>query len=173
MNDRSLALLNRLPRGEAVAQLVKCCGARTWVEAMSDGLPVVSQHALLELAEACFDRLERDDWLEAFACHPKIGDFNSLRMKFAGNKDWSAGEQAGVEAAEEETLRALAAGNAAYETRFGYLFIVCATGKSAAEMLDLLRQRLCNNPTDELPVAAREQRKITQLRLEKLELEPR
>ena len=107
-------------------------------------------------------------WLEAFGGHPKIGDLDSLRMRLAGNKQWSAGEQAGVEVANEETLQRLADGNREYEQRFGYVFIVCATGKTAAEMLALLESRLRNDDSTELSAASEEQRKITHLRLGKL-----
>ena len=108
------------------------------------------------------------DWLEAFAAHPRIGDLDALRKKFASTANWCAGEQAGVAAADEAVLTALADGNRAYEARFGYIFIVCATGKSAAEMLAILTARLANDPEVELKVATAEQAKITRLRLEKL-----
>ena len=108
------------------------------------------------------------DWREAFAHHPKIGDVESLRRKFASTSVWTAGEQSGVVGAEEAVLTALAEGNAAYEARFGYIFIVCATGKSAGEMLEILQTRLLSGPRTELRVAAEEQKKITRLRLEKL-----
>jgi OHCU decarboxylase len=106
--------------------------------------------------------------LAAFAAHPRIGDVDSLRTKFAHTKTWASGEQAGVDAASEDTLIRLADGNDAYFDRFGYIFIVCATGKSADQMLALLEARLPNDAVTELPIAAAEQRKITQLRLQKL-----
>ena len=115
------------------------------------------------------DAMPRDAWLEALESHPKIGDLESLRMKYAGNKEWSGGEQAGVNSADEATLVALAEGNETYEQRFGYLFVVCATGKSAAEMLALLQERLGNEADEEFTIACGEQRKITHLRLDKLE----
>jgi len=112
--------------------------------------------------------LEPDEWREAFTHHPKIGDMASLRTKFASTKAWAAAEQASVREASEAILTRLAQGNAAYEQKFGYIFIVCATGKSAPEMLALLEQRLPHPPTLELKIAAEEQRKITQIRLGKL-----
>jgi 2-oxo-4-hydroxy-4-carboxy-5-ureidoimidazoline decarboxylase len=130
--------------------------------------PFESADALFAAAEDVWAGLGRDDWLEAFAAHPRIGDIDGLRKKFATTADWSAGEQAGVAGAAEQVLRDLAAGNADYEARFGHTFIVCATGKTAAEMLALLRARLANDPAAELRVAAAEQAKITRLRLEKL-----
>jgi 2-oxo-4-hydroxy-4-carboxy-5-ureidoimidazoline decarboxylase len=119
-------------------------------------------------ADAIWLKLDRADWLEAFTHHPKIGDMDSLRAKFATTKEWAAGEQSGVNAANEEVLRGLADGNREYEQRFGHIFIVCATGKSAQEMLTLLRARLHNEADKELRIAAGEQAKITRIRLEKL-----
>lgn len=136
---------------------------------MAAGRPYGTAEGLLAATDAAFAQMPRESWLEAFACHPKIGDLHSLRMKFTGNKEWSGGEQAGVNDADEATLRRLAEGNAAYEQRFGYLFIVCASGKSAAEMLALLESRLDNDPETELAIASGEQQKITRLRLAKLE----
>ena len=135
---------------------------------MTAGRPYADGASLLDAADAVFARMPREAWLEAFACHPKIGDLESLRMKFAGNKEWSAGEQSGVNDADDAVLRRLAEGNAAYERAFGYLFIVCATGKTAAEMLAILESRLGNDEDTELGVASGEQRKITLLRLSKL-----
>lgn len=109
-----------------------------------------------------------EDGLQAFTHHPKIGDLKSLEQKFATTKDWAGGEQAGVNQATQETLLALAKGNADYEEKFGYIFIVCATGKSAQEMLDLLTVRLKNDSETEMKIAMGEQNKITHIRLEKL-----
>ena len=115
--------------------------------------------------------LGEPEWREAFAHHPRIGDMASLRARFASTAGWAADEQRGAAQATEETLAALARGNRVYEERFGCIFIVCATGKSAAEMLALLEARLGNDPEHEMRMAADEQMKITRLRLEKL-LEP-
>jgi 2-oxo-4-hydroxy-4-carboxy-5-ureidoimidazoline decarboxylase len=107
--------------------------------------------------------------IEALAHHPRIGaDLDELRKKYASTADWASGEQAGAASASEATLRALQAGNIAYEARFGHLFVVCATGKSASEMLALLEARLHNDAQTELRIAAAEQAKITRIRLEKL-----
>ena len=108
------------------------------------------------------------DWREAFTHHPKIGDVDALREKFASTAAWAAGEQGAVRQASEATLQGLKAGNEAYEQHFGYIFIVCATGKSADEMLALLQARLPHSPAEEIHVAMAEQAKITRLRLEKL-----
>ncbi|MEN1679611.1 MAG: 2-oxo-4-hydroxy-4-carboxy-5-ureidoimidazoline decarboxylase [Planctomycetota bacterium] len=171
MNPTTIDWLNALPADQANEQLRRVCGAEWWTEQMTQQRPFTDASALTAAADAAFDRMPREAWLEAFACHPRIGDINSLRMKFAGNKDWSAGEQSGAASADEQTLVRLAAGNDAYFERFGYTFIVCATGKSAAEMLAILEARLANDDESELPVAAAEQRKITHLRLEKLNTE--
>ncbi len=119
-------------------------------------------------ADEVFDQLADADWLEAFECHPQIGDLNSLRMKYAGNDRWSSGEQSGISNANERVLQRLAQGNDDYKKRFGYLFIICASGKTAAEMLESLLVRLGNDPADELIVAAQQQRQITHLRIDKL-----
>jgi 2-oxo-4-hydroxy-4-carboxy-5-ureidoimidazoline decarboxylase len=113
--------------------------------------------------------MEKADLLEAFSHHPEIGaDIASLRQRFASTAAWSAAEQAGVAGADDATLEALRDGNVRYREKFGYVFLVCATGKTAAEMLALLRARLAHDADAELQVAAAEQAKITRLRLEKL-----
>ncbi len=160
--------LNTMPEEEASAAFLRCCGATQWAQQMTTRRPFADPDALLAAADEIWAGLSQDDWLEAFAHHPRIGDLESLRTRFAGTRAWAAGEQAGTATASEEVLHALAEGNRAYEERFGYIFIVCATGKSADEMLDLLHVRLPNASAAELPIAAEEQRKITRLRLEKL-----
>lgn len=169
MNDALVEHLNGLSNAEAIAELEKCCGSRWWCEQVAEGLPYCygAEHFVGTVNDV-FDRMPTEAWLEAFAAHPRIGDLDSLRMKFAGNREWSGGEQSGVSVATDEVLQALARGNDDYFERFGYLFIVCATGKSADEMLALLQARLDNDANSELATAAGEQRKITHLRLEKL-----
>ncbi len=110
----------------------------------------------------------RADWLEAFGAHPKIGDLDALRAKFAATAAWTAHEQAGAHGAPDDLLRELAEENCRYEARFGYIFIVCATGKTAGEMLTVLKARLTNYPAEEIKIAAGEQAKITRIRLEKI-----
>ncbi len=168
MNAQTITWLNELDEPAAGEQFRKCCGADAWGAKVVNSRPFADGAALRSRAEQCFDELERDDWLQAFNSHPRIGDLNSLRMRLAGNKQWSAAEQSGMSAADEETIERLAAGNALYDQRFGYPFLVCATGKSAAEMCEILYRRLNNNAAAELPIAGEEQRKITRLRLEKL-----
>lgn len=160
--------LNAMPLLEARAALLRCCGSIRWVEQMLSHRPFPSAEALHAFADEEWNSLDRGDWLEAFAAHPRIGDVASLRKKFAATADLCGSEQAGVNAADEATIQALADVNREYESRFGYIFIVCATGKSAAEMLAILRSRLPNDADAELRIAAAEQAKITHLRLEKL-----
>ncbi len=171
MNEGAMPFaLDALPPAAAATELGHCCGARRFAGELVARRPFGSLAGLLEAAEEVQDRFGAEDWLEAFAHHPRIGDVAALRARYASaqSKSWSRGEQAGVAEAGEAVLERLAAGNAAYEARFGYLFIVCATGKSAAEMLAMLEARLGNDPAAELAVAAGEQRKITRLRLHKL-----
>lgn len=123
---------------------------------------------LLEDAEEVWYQCSEEDWKEAFSYHPKIGDVESLTKKFASTAEWAAGEQSGVNAASKETIEALAAGNKEYEAKFGHIFIICATGKTAGEMLADLQTRLQNSRGVEMEIAAEEQNKITKLRIEKL-----
>ena len=164
----NLESFNRLTVDEAMRDLLRCCGSRRWAQAVAAQRPFANAAAVLSAADEAWWKLDRADWLEAFTHHPKIGDIDSLRAKFATTKEWAAGEQSGVNAADEDVLRGLADGNRDYEKRFGHIFIVCATGKSAQEMLTLLRERLKNDADKELRIAAGEQAKITKIRLEKL-----
>ena len=163
--------LNALSATEARAEFERCCGASKWAAHLTEMRPYADAESVWQESEIAFDELSEGDWLEAFAHHPRIGDVDALRAKFstlAATKAWAGGEQAGTRAASDATLSALSAKNAEYENKFGYVFIVCATGKSADEMLAILDARLLNNAADELPLAAAEQRAITRLRLEKL-----
>ena len=160
--------LNAMSETDAAAALFRCCGASRWASRIAALRPFADEDALLQASEALWPLLSEADWREAFTHHPKIGDIGSLRSRFADTRVWAAGEQSGSEIASEETLQALAAENAAYAEKFGTIFIVCATGKSAAEMLALLQARLPNDPALELGIAAEEQKKITRLRLAKL-----
>ncbi len=127
--------------------------------------PFGSLEALRAAAREEWFALTPSDWREAFSHHPRIGDRESLRQRFAATRQLSENEQAGVRDAPDEVLEALAEGNLAYERRFGYIFIVCATGRTAEEMLALLRARLDNDPDQEILIAAEEQARITELRL--------
>lgn len=170
--EAAIERLNGLSESEAASEMERFCGASAWCRFMAARRPFQDRPAMRAAAEEAFDAMMQADWLEAFSHHPKIGDIQSLRMKFAGNRDWSAGEQAGVAVTGDDVLVRLAEGNAAYERTFGFIFIVCATGKSAEEMLAMLEQRLSNDREKEIEIASREQRKITQLRIDKWEMQP-
>lgn len=167
-NEINLERINALDEEVFREELHRCCGSRRWVELMVARRPFSDAAALLKAAEEIWFSLSREDWLEAFSHHPKIGDVKSLREKFRNTVQWAKNEQSAVERASEETIKKLAEANHIYEKRFGYIFIVCATGKSAEEMLAILQNRLHNEPSEELQIAAREQYKITCLRLMKL-----
>lgn len=164
----ALKRLDALGPEQATAAFLRCCGSRRWAEAMERGRPYADEPALLAAAERAFALLTREDWLEAFSHHPRIGDRGSLAARFPATAGWSASEQGGVRDAGEDVLDALLRGNREYETRFGHIFIVCASGLSSERMLALLRERLDNPPDRELRIAAAEQAKITRLRLQKL-----
>jgi len=164
----NLEQINAWTEDEASESFGRCCGSTRWCRQMARLRPFDSEAAIFEAAERIWWGLARVDWLEAFAAHPKIGDLDALRTRFATTAAWSAREQRGAEGAPEEVLRELAEGNVWYEERFGHIFIVFATGKTAEEMLALLRLRLANDAEDELSIAAAEQAKITRLRLERI-----
>jgi 2-oxo-4-hydroxy-4-carboxy-5-ureidoimidazoline decarboxylase len=160
--------LNALPPQAARAALVRCCGCDRWCDSIVRLRPFSSEAQLFEAAAREWNGLSPADWLDAFSHHPRIGDKEALRARFGVTGGWAAGEQRSVEGAAEDVLDGLSEGNRAYEARFGHIFIVCATGKPADEMLALLRERLGNPPDAELRIAAGEQAKITRLRLTKL-----
>jgi 2-oxo-4-hydroxy-4-carboxy-5-ureidoimidazoline decarboxylase len=185
--------LDFVPTEVAREMLLGCCGSRRWVSGMLDRRPFGSALSLRSAAHTVWAGLAREDYLEAFSCHPPIGgNLADLHAKFAPTPEqesferniqktdatpmkfgaialgWSSEEQSGVGSADEQTLLDLAAANRAYCERFGFTFIICATGKSAREMLEALRARLANDPAVELLQAAAEQAQITWLRLEKV-----
>ena len=160
--------LNTLPVQQLREELLKCCGSSAWVDKMVPFFPAEDLVEILEDAEEQWYKCSIEDWKEAFTHHPRIGDVESLKKKFASTAQWASAEQGGVNTASQQTIGTLAKANAEYEKKFGYIFIVCATGKSAEEMLGMLQSRLLNSPKDEIEIAADEQNKITKLRLEKL-----
>ena len=163
-----LAWFNSLAPESAREELLKCCGARRWAEAVEQSRPHASIEELIARANEAWWSLQPNDWLEAFRSHPKIGEKKSANAVSAQSTQWSAQEQQGVQHAGADTVYKLAALNRDYEKKFGFIFIVCATGKSSDEILALLEQRLDNDPAAELRIAAAEQAKITELRLRKL-----
>ena len=164
----TLAALNHLPVSEQFEQLAKCCGATAWVNKMLACFPFADSTSLLQKAEEVWWQCNENDWLEAFTHHPRIGSRETLQAKFSATAHWAAEEQKTTAQADAITIDALLAGNNEYEKKFGFIFIVCATGKSAREMLSILQLRLPNDKETEIGIAAAEQNKITLLRLEKL-----
>lgn len=164
----TLAELNQLAEAEAAQIFTDCNAAVRWVGAMVAGRPFASTESLKAKARQVWGSLTESDFLQAFEAHPMIGDVDSLRKKYASTKAIAAGEQSGAAAADEQTLQDLARLNSEYLDKFGFIFIVFATGKSAEEMLAILKRRIDNNRAAELQNAAAEQLKITLLRLDKL-----
>jgi len=163
--EPGLERLNTLPREQAVAELLSCCGSRAWAEAVADARPFADRAALHETSDAVWSALGSDDWLEAFRAHPRIGERAAAEHRGAA---WSEQEQSRVLNAGDEARAELAALNGLYERRFGHIFLICATGMDAAEIRDAIQQRMHNDPAAELRIAAEEQRKIIRLRLERL-----
>jgi len=169
-----LAELNALDENTAANELRRCCGSSRWARYVAQARPFDGIDALTTAADSVWRALDRADWLEAFAAHPRIGGGRAGRSdtdaspRSDGTTAWSDAEQAGVSGAAERTRRRLVEANEDYLARFGYIFIVCATGRTGDEMLDILEARLRNDPDRELRIAGEEQRKITRLRLAKL-----
>jgi OHCU decarboxylase len=155
----TLAWLNALPRDEAEAHLLLCCGSRAWAAAVAAQRPYVRLAELMETADAVWSELGTADWLEAFAAHPRLGESGGHAPR------QSEKEQSGIVQAGDATLASLAEENRRYEARFGHVFLFSAAGRTASEVLSAIRQRMGNNAATEVEVAAEEQRKITRLRL--------
>ena len=166
--DIGLSQLNSLSPADAQAEFLKCCGATRWAKAMTDARPFTSLESLLTKADEIWQSLGETDRREAFRAHPKIGERKAVATQSQQAADWSAQEQSQAQQAAAETRTATAQGNKLYEKRFGFIFIICASGKSAEEILESLTERLANDAGTEMRIAAAEQGKITQLRLKKL-----
>ncbi|MEP6729850.1 MAG: 2-oxo-4-hydroxy-4-carboxy-5-ureidoimidazoline decarboxylase [bacterium] len=164
----TLAQLDTMPDAESAFTLAACCGSSTWVAAMVARRPFGSRETLLAVAEEVGLALQPSDWLDAFAHHPRIGERQPASLVSATAANWSQGEQSASSMSSEDARAALREANAEYEQRFGFIFIICANGRSANEILAALRDRLTNEPDAEMFIAAREQRQITRQRLEKL-----
>jgi len=162
----TLADFNALRVSDAEAALLDCCGAARWTNLVAAHRPFDSVNALYAAADAAWQKMDRADILEAFSSHPQIGQKAASGSE--SHRRWLEGEQNGARIAAEDVKTRLVQGNRAYHERFGYIFIVCATGKTADEMLALLDQRLQNDAARELPIAAEQLRLIMRLRLEKL-----
>src|SRR5439155_23696498 len=162
-----LAELNELTAQDAEAQFLKCCGPQAWAKAMVGGRPFATEEELFAEADDASASLADEDWLEAFRAHPKIGEQKAMSGQSQQEQSWSSQEQLAMQSASADTVAQLAEGNHEYEKRFGFIFIVCARGRSSAEMLAILNNRLDNDPQIELSVAALEKRMLSRLRLEK------
>ncbi len=163
-----LEWLNGLSAEEAVNELLQCCGSKRWAQEVVNSRPYPDPETLIARAKEIWWSLKPDEWLEAFRSHPKIGEKKAADHVSAQSQKWSGQEQSGVSNAAAETVDSLAELNRAYEQKFGFIFIICATGKTSEEMLAALRERLENSVADELQTAAAEQSKITELRIRKL-----
>ncbi len=164
----TLDQLNSLTSVAADEEFLKCCGSMHWARRMSDARPFGDLGHLIKEADRVWRSLTEQDWLEAFRAHPKIGERKAAAIQSQQAASWSAHEQSQAQQAADETKAAIAEGNRIYEDRFGFIFIICASGKTAHEILKSLNQRLANDAATEMRIAAEEQRKITQLRLNKL-----
>lgn len=160
--------LNKLDTTELEAAFQQCCNAQKWYKGLAAQAPYSNEEDLHQKSDLVWATCGEEDFLEAFLAHPKIGDVSSLAKKFQATKGWAGNEQSGVDSASMEVIERLAKGNEDYDQKFGFIFIVCATGKTAAEMLALLEARIGNNRAEELLIAAGEQHKITHIRLKKM-----
>jgi 2-oxo-4-hydroxy-4-carboxy-5-ureidoimidazoline decarboxylase len=162
----TLAEFNSLPPAQVESVLMDCCGSTRWAAGVASQRPYADIEALRKSADSVWWKLDRADWLEAFSHHPQIGD------KAAGGSDsarkWAEGEQSGARSATDDVKARLGRANRAYFEKFGYIYIICATGKTAEGMLAILNQRLQNDPPSEISIAAEQQRLITRIRLDKL-----
>jgi 2-oxo-4-hydroxy-4-carboxy-5-ureidoimidazoline decarboxylase len=164
--NETLADWNKLDQASAVASILPCCGSARWARELVETRPINTETELLERSDVIWKALSPDDWDEAFRSHPRIGERRTATAT-AQSVEWSSSEQSSMARSSTEIRAALEQGNQLYEQRFGRIYIVCATGKSAEEMLADLQRRLHNKVETELQEAAEQQRQITRLRLRK------
>jgi len=165
---KGLKRFNRLPRRKIRNTLLDCCGATKWAEQLAKQRPFDTPAELFTAADTIWSSLTPADWLEAFRHHPPIGGKHAGAKQSSTARKWSSKEQSSAQSASPDLLDDLADANKTYAAKFGFVFLICATGKSTAEILNSLRERTPHSLESELPIAAEEQRKITRLRLEKL-----
>ena len=159
---------NELPREEAEAELLCCCGSRRWAAGLCARRPYSSAGQLIDDAAALWRSLGEEDWLEAFRCHPRIGESAlSAAHNTSQSALWSTQEQGSAQVSDAAVKQAMIEGNREYESRFGFIYIVCATGKTAAEMLEILQRRLNSDRVAEIQEAAAQQQQITEIRMRK------
>jgi allantoicase len=166
--EKGLRRFNKMPSTIAYAALMDCSGSKRWATQMQARRPFRDVPALFAASEEIWPQLTDGEWLAAFAHHPAIGGKSAAKGQSTAAKRWSKGEQAVAQTAAAAALEALACANEEYRDKFGYVFLICATGKTSDEILAALRHRIHNDPAVELRTAAEEQRKITRIRLEKL-----
>lgn len=164
----SIEKLNQLPEIELRELLTQCCGSKAYTKILAQMRPYLNLNDLIEKSNHTWYNLTHGDWIEAFSKHPMIGDLDKLKEKYSQHDSWSSEEQSGVRDAQEEIIKQLALKNEEYYEKFGFIFIVFASGKTAEEMLELLNERLENGKLVEIEIAGREQNKITRLRLQNL-----
>ena len=157
---------NSADEAAALETMISCCGARRWASAMVAMRPIGSVMELSEAADRVWSTMKEADWMDAFACHPRIGERKTTHAT-AKSAAWSKQEQSAAASAAETVMAEIAEGNKLYEERYGFTYIVCATGKTAEEMLAILKRRLDSDRATELLEAAEQQRQITQIRLGK------
>jgi 2-oxo-4-hydroxy-4-carboxy-5-ureidoimidazoline decarboxylase len=162
-----LARWNAVPMAEAVREILPCCGSKAWAGGMAARRPFPDVTTLLAASDETWNNLTAADWIEAFRSHPRIGESRAAQSALAQSATWSVQEQEKIANAGDAVKIGLAEANLEYERRFRHIFIVCATGKSAPEILEILRRRLQNDDATELHEAAEEQRQITRIRLKK------
>jgi len=167
MNE-ALERINQAREAGAESMFQDCCGSAEWARRLTASRPFASESELIQRAAEIWNDLDTADWLEAFSAHPRIGEAKAAREQQARSAEWSAREQAGMSSADELLRQEIADANRQYYEKFGFIFIVCASGKSAGEMLELCRNRFCSDREAEIGRAAREQQKITEIRLRKL-----
>lgn len=158
---------NQLSLEQAAEEILPCCGSKNWAQQMAMRRPIGDEGALLAAGDEVCKGLAESDWDEAFRSHPRIGESHAESRSTARAAAWSGEEQRDAGGASANVKAAIAEGNRAYEKRFHRIFIVCATGRSAAEILENLQRRLGNDERSELAEAAGQQRQIVQLRLKK------
>ena len=159
--------LNNMNNDEAFTWFSQCCVAAYWCELMVESMPYKDLASLLDHSQTAWQQCKESDYLEAFEGHPMIGDVATLRAKYAATKNLASNEQQGASIADEATLQTLHKLNHDYLDKHGFIFIICATGLSAQTMLNALQSRIVNDTATEIALAAAEQLKITQLRINK------
>jgi len=166
--NKALERINQAGNAEAESMFRDCCGVAKWANQMAIARPFASENELMDNAAVIWNDLQTSDWLEAFSAHPMIGETKAAPAQQARSVEWSTLEQAGMSSANELSKQELTAANREYYEKFGFIFIVCATGRTAEEMLELCRARLGNDRETEIAIAAGEQERITEIRLRKL-----